>query len=167
MLVSGSTGKHSTSITETDRNKLNPTTQTWLEEFCQGYGPPVVAFKRHKTLLEQQRGVITEKGKLLTTNPKAKRMWAIILALGFAAQIGFLGVGIIAMTATLNSTMVKYLFWICLMWLLASSSLLVLLVRALGANGKDCLTAFMASVAIWLVVIQIGQTKLNGQTGDA
>lgn len=165
MLVSGSTGKHSASITETDQNKLTPTTREWLEEFCAGCGPPTIAFKRHKTLLEQQRGVITEHGKHLTPNPKTKKMWRILLAAGFAAEIVFLGVGLIAMTTTFSDIMMQYLFWICLIWLLASSSLLVLLVRALGASGKDCLSAFLAAVAIWLVVIQIGQTKLNGQRG--
>lgn len=165
MLVSGSTGKHSTSITETDKSKLTPTTQEWLEEFCAGCGPPVIAFKRHKTLLEQQRGVITEHGKYLTANPRTKKMWSILLTAGFAAEILFLGVGIIAMTTTFSDIMVRFSFWICIIWLLARSSLLVLLVRALGANGKDCLSAFLAAVAIWLVVIQIGQTKLNGQLG--
>lgn len=165
MLVSGSTGKHSASITETDKNKLTPTTREWLEEFSAGCGPLTIAFKRHKTLLEQQRGVISEHGKYLTPNPKTRKLWMVLLTAGFAAEIVFFGVGLIAMTTTFSDVMTRYLFWICLIWLLASSSLLVMLVRALGATGKDCLSAFLAAVAIWLVVIQIGQTKLNGQLG--
>jgi hypothetical protein len=163
MLVSGSTGKLSTSTTERDTRKLSSTSRKWLEEFC-GSTPPI-AFKRHKTMLEQQRGVFVEKGKLVTVEPVVKKIWAVVLALGCVAQICFLGVGIIAMTSTLSKPMIKYVYWVCFAWILWSSSFLVLLVRALGASGKDCLGAFLAAVAIWLVVVQIGQTKLNGQLG--
>jgi hypothetical protein len=162
MLVSGSTGKHSTSTTERDTSKLSSTSQTWLKEFCVD-SEPNVAFKRHKTLLEKQRGVFVEQGKNVSMNPRTKNIWAFVLAFACFAQVAFLGVGIIAMTTTLNETMIKYMYWVCFAWILLSSSLLVLLVRALGASGKDCLSAFLAAVAIWLVVVQIGQTKLNGQ----
>jgi hypothetical protein len=165
MLVSGSTGKHSTSTTERDPSKLSSTSQTWLNNFC-GKIKPDVAFKRHKTLLEKQRGVFVEQGEQVTMEPVIKRIWAVVLAFACFAQIAFLGVGIIAMTTTLNENMIKYMYWVCFAWILLSSSLLVLLVRALGASGKDCLSAFLAAVAIWLVVVQIGQTKLNGQQGE-
>ena len=165
MLVSGSTGKHSTSTTERDPSKLSSTSQTWLNNFC-GEIKPDVAFKRHKTLLEKQRGVFVEQGEQVTMEPVIKRIWAVVLAFACFAQIAFLGVGIIAMTTTLNENMIKYMYWVCFAWILLSSSLLVLLVRALGASGKDCLSAFLAAVAMWLVVVQIGQSKLNGQQGE-
>jgi hypothetical protein len=164
MLVSGSTGKRSTSTTERDTSKLSSTSQTWLKEFCDDR-EPAVAFKRHKTLLEKQRGVFIEQEKHVFMNRRTKNIWAFVLAFGCFAQVAFLGVGIIAMTTTLNEMMIKYMYWVCLLWIIMSSSLLVLLVRALGASGKDCLSAFLAAVAIWLVVVQIGQTKLNGQLG--
>jgi hypothetical protein len=167
MLVSGSAGKHSTSTTERDTSKLPSTSQAWLKEFCVGSGQPAVAFKRQKTLLEQQRGVFVEKEKHVFMNRRTKIIWAVVLAFGCFAQIAFLGVGIIAVTTTLNEWMVKYMYRVCLLWIIMSSSLLVLLVRALGASGKDCLAAFLAAVAIWLVVVQIGQTKLNGQLGES
>jgi hypothetical protein len=167
MLVSGSTGKHSTSTTERDTSKLSSTSQKWLEEFCGlGSKPPAIAFKRHKTMLEQQRGVFVEEGRQVTMKPVIKRIWAVVLALGCFAQICFLGVGIIAMTSTLNKPMIRYMYWVCFLWIIWSSSFVVILVRALGASAKDCLAAFLAAVAIWLVVVQIGQTKLNGQLGE-
>jgi hypothetical protein len=47
-------------------------------------------------------------------------------------------------------------------WTPASTSLTALLVRALRASEKDYLSAWLAVVALYLVVIQIRQTKLNG-----
>lgn len=125
-----------------------------------------VAFKRPKSVLERQRGAVFEKDGVLIPNPRMKVIWCILLGLGFAALICFLGVGIIAATAKFSEIFIRFFFWIAIVWTLASSTLLMLIVRAFGANGKDCMSAFLAGVAIWLVVIQIGQTKLNGQLGQ-
>jgi hypothetical protein len=167
MLLASNRSADSKSITESDPAKLASVRREYLKEFCGGVLPSIVAFNRQRTLIERQRGAVVEDGKLLVPNPRVKMLWSITLGLGYAASICFLGVGIIATTATFSPTFVKYFFWIAILWLLASSSLLVLIVRAFGANGKDCMSAFLAAVAIWLVIIQIGQTKLNGQLQDS
>ena len=92
-----------------------------------------------------------------------KRIWAGLFALAFFCLFLFLAVGVIATTTTFNQTFVKTFFWIAIIWTIASSGLLVSVVRAFGGNPKDCLMAFLAAVAIWLVVIQIGQTHLSYQ----
>ena len=52
MLLASNWGPGSRSITETDSTKLTSLHQRSLKEFCGGNLPPVVAFKRRKTVLE-------------------------------------------------------------------------------------------------------------------
>lgn len=167
MLLTSDGGTSAKSITEWDKDSVPSTKKEWIKEFCGGAMPEIVAYKRTKTTLEQQRRVVRDDGGLAVLNPRMKRIWFIIISLAILALITFLGVGIIATTATFSEGFVKYFFWISIVWTLASSTLLVSVVRAFGANGKDALSAFLAAVAIWLVVIQIGQTKLNGQLDQA
>ena len=164
-LLTSNRSAASKSITEADPNKLTSFRKEHLKEFCDGNMPRVIAFQRPKTLLERQYRAVTEEGKLLVPNTVMKRVWFVLLGLAYLASFAFLAVGIIATTTTFNDTFVKYFFWISILWILASSSLLVGIVRAFGGSAKDSMSAFLASVGIWLVVIQIGQTKLNGQLG--
>ncbi|KXT11868.1 hypothetical protein AC579_4177 [Pseudocercospora musae] len=165
MLLSSDWGSDSRSIIESDPSRLTLAKKEWLKNFNDGMMPPIVAFKRRKTVLERQHGAVVERDKIWVPDRRKKMIWGTLLGLGFAALICFLGVGIIATTTTFSPIFVQYFFWIAIIWTLASTSLLVLIVRAYGGNGKDCMSAFLAGVAIWLVVIQIGQTKLNGQLG--
>lgn len=163
-LLTSNRSAASKSITESDPDKLTSLRKEYLKEFCGGAIPRIVAFKRLRTLLERQYRAVAEDGKLLVPNAEMKRVWFVLLGFRYLASFCFLGVGIIA-TTTFSGIFVKYFFWISILWILASSSLLVGIVRAFGGNGKDCMSAFLAAVGIWLVVIQIGQTKLNGQLG--
>lgn len=164
-LLSSNRSAASKSITEFDREKLTPLNKEYLKEFCGENTPRLVAFKRPKTLLERQYRSVTDDGKLLILNPTMQKVWFVLLGLAYLASFTFLAVGIIATTTTFDETFVQYFFWISIAWILASSSLLVGIVRAFDGSARDCMSAFLAAVAIWLVVIQIGQTKLNGQLG--
>ena len=142
--------------------------EAWLREFYDRNGqlPEVIAFKRPKSLLERQwRALEVQPASgLLVPNRNMVLLWRILLILGFVCLWGFLGVGIIATTTTFAPKFIESFFWIAIVWTMTSSTLLTLLVRAMGGNGRDCVGACLAAVAIWLVVIQIGQTKLAAQT---
>ncbi|CAI6339823.1 unnamed protein product [Periconia digitata] len=163
MLLTSNFGVSANSIIESDPSQLASRDRDWLEEFCGGDVPPTIAFKRKKTMLERQRGGVLQHGKIVTPNPGMKRLWAFLISLGVAVSIGFLAVAIIATTTEFHPLFIKYFFWIAIVWVLAASATLVALVRAFGASGKDSLSVFLATVAIYLVIIQIGQTKLYGQ----
>jgi hypothetical protein len=163
MLLTSNFGVSANSIVESDPEQMTSRDRIWLEEFCGGDIPPSIAFKRKKTMLERQRGGVLQHGNFVAPNPRIKLLWKFLISLGVLASIGFLSVGIIATTTTFDPFFIKYFFWVAIVWVLAASSLLVALVRAFGAGGKDSLGVFLAAVAIYLVIIQIGQTKLYGQ----
>ena len=77
------------------------------------------------------------------------------LNLGFLCLIAFLAVGIIATTTTFSSTFNKTFFWIAIARTVISPALLGALVKAPGGHGRDTVGAYLAAVAIWLVVVQI------------
>ena len=54
-----------------------------------------------------------------------------------------------ATTADFSKGFAKYFFWVCILWILIASTLLVFIVRHFGANSRDAMSAFLASVAIW------------------
>lgn len=90
-------------------------------------------------------------------------IWRIIILLVIAALTCFYGVGIIATNTQFNPSFQRYFFWIAIFWSLVSSSLLGFLVVWLGGNKKDAVSALLTGLAIWLVIIQIGQTHLITQ----
>jgi hypothetical protein len=67
----------------------------------------------------------------------------------------FFGVGIIATNSQFSPLFQRIFFWIAIVWTLVPSLLLAWIVRATGGTGKDITSAFIASIAIWLVVIQV------------
>lgn len=75
----------------------------------------------------------------------------------------FLGVGVIATTTRFSPFFMETFYWVAVIWTMAASTLLVAVVRAFGGSARDCLSAMLASVAIYLVILQIGQTRLNVQ----
>lgn len=102
--------------------------------------------------------------------PSPSMLWVWWAALGFAylCLVLFVAVGIISTTSTFNKKFLKTFFWVAVIWTMAATSLLVGIVKVLGASGKDCLGAWLASVAISMVFIQIGQSHLEFQdpTGE-
>ena len=169
MLLASNWGLQSKSLTESDPDRLTSLHRSWLQDFCGGQLPPVVAFKRRKTMLERQPRAVKElkNTRVLVPDPKWKILWGIILGAAYFALFLFLAVGIVATTTTFSSTFVRVFFWIAIIWTVSSSLLLAWVVRAFGASGRDCMGAFLAAVAIWLVVIQIGQTHLSIQAPNA
>lgn len=154
------------SITEFDRRKLSDTTRGYITDFCknEGSNASIIAFNRMRKPLERQRGVVVPgNNKLLVPRRNMEIYWGLALGAGCVACYAFLAVGVIATSAEFAPKFLKYFFWDAIAWIFVSSSLLVLILRAFGANAKDSVSAFLAAVAIWLVVIQIGQTKINGQ----
>ncbi|KXT06257.1 hypothetical protein AC578_9114 [Pseudocercospora eumusae] len=53
MLLSSDWGSDSRSITESDPSRLTLAKKEWLKDFNDGMMPPIVAFKRRKTVLER------------------------------------------------------------------------------------------------------------------
>ena len=82
-------------------------------------------------------------------------LWTALIVLALTALAAFLGVGIIATNTTFAPLFQKYFFWIALLWVFTSSTLLLWVVSAFGGNKKDMLSSFLAAVGIWLVVIQV------------
>jgi uncharacterized Tic20 family protein len=89
--------------------------------------------------------------------------WNIVIVCVVVALVCFYGVGIIATNTRFSTTFLKYFYWIAIFWSLISSALLSWLTVAFGASRRDAVGAFLTGLGLWLVVIQIGQTHLNGQ----
>ena len=169
MLLASNWGPQSKSITESGVDKLSAMQKKWLRQFSHlDQLPPIVAFKRRKTTVERQWHAIRtfEDSPILVRNEKMLIFWKCAFGLAFICLILFLGVGIIATTTTFSPVFVKTFFWIAIVWTIVSSGLLVFVVRLFGGDGKDCPGAMLAAVAIWLVVIQIGQTHLSIQVPE-
>lgn len=170
-MLASNWGEKSTSITEhwdptstkkSEVKKVSSLHQGFLRNFA-NRNPDIVAFKRPKTTLERQPRAVRYENEVVVPNPLWKMLWAALLVFACFCLFMFFAVGVIATTTTFSPTFVTTFFWIAIIWTMVSSSLLCALVRAFGASARDCVGAFLACVAIWLVVIQIGQTHLAAQ----
>jgi len=94
---------------------------------------------------------------------RIKHAWTAVFILAIVVLFVFFGVGVIATNSTFSLLFEKIFFWVAIVWTLAASVILAWLVKAFGGSNKEILTVFMTSIAIWLVVIQIGQTHLITQ----
>ncbi|KAF9639079.1 hypothetical protein BFW01_g9976 [Lasiodiplodia theobromae] len=123
--------------------------------------------RRTKTVEERQRGSLKYQVSGETElNYRIARTWKIVLYLAVAALILFYGVGIIATNSQFSPTFEQFFFWIAIFWSLISSALLSWVVKVLGGSHRDVVAAMLTGIGIWLVVIQIGQTRLNRQLED-
>ena len=106
---------------------------------------------------------LNETGAVVVV-PHMLLLWRIIFSLAIFALVAFFGVGVIATNSTFSPLFQKVFFWIAIVWTLVPSIILAWLVRAIGGSNKDVTGVFLASIAIWLVVIQVGYNKLLEKT---
>ncbi|KAI9805280.1 MAG: hypothetical protein M1833_005733 [Piccolia ochrophora] len=165
MMLTCPSGRDSTHVVEHDKSRLSGVLHSQLQNFAGDQSDLAeVYYKRRKTVAERQPGSIaTDEHGRMVPKPLVVFAWRVVLLLAALALILFLGVGIIATNSTFDATFQKYFFWIAIVWVLVSSSLLAWLVQAVGGSKKDIVSGALAVVAIWLVVIQIGQTHLVAQ----
>ena len=78
--------------------------------------------------------------------------------------IGFFGVGVIATNSAFSTLFQKIFFWVAIIWTLTPSIILAWLVRAIGGSDKDVTSVFLASIAIWLVIIQVSDNRLLNES---
>jgi hypothetical protein len=92
--------------------------------------------------------------------PHILLIWRIIFFVAILVLIIFFGVGVIATNSTFSPLFQKIFFWIAIIWTLTPSIILAWLVRAVGGSDKDVTSVFLASIAIWLVIIQVSDSRL-------
>jgi hypothetical protein len=97
--------------------------------------------------------------------PHVLLIWRIVFYLAILALILFFAVGVIATNSTFSPLFQKIFFWIAIIWTLTPSVILAWLVRAVGGSDKDVASVFLASIAIWLVVIQVSYNRLSESSG--
>lgn len=121
-----------------------------------------IYFKRKKTTLERQPGAVKlnhETGAIVNV-PRVLLFWRIVLCIAVLVLIVFFGVGVIATNSTFSQLFQRIFFWIAIIWTLTPSIILAWLVRTVGGSDKDVTSVFLASIAIWLVVIQVSCNNL-------
>jgi hypothetical protein len=113
--------------------------------------------RRKKRTLELQPGSLREDkdSGIEFAVPRVILLWRIVFIVAIVALILFYGVGVIATNSTFSELFQRIFFWIALVWTLVPSFILAWLVHAVGGSNNDVMSAFLASVAIWLVVIQV------------
>lgn len=170
MLLTSDWSPASQSIVETQPAGLTDMHKDLIQKACHMSGNelPHIAFKRRKTLIERQHWAVRRPSgrpvsHMLVPSKRMKVFWRIMLGLAYLCLFLFLGVGVIATTTRFSPFFVETFFWIAVIWTMAGSGLLVAVVRAFGGNSRDSLSAMLASIALYLVIIQIGQTRLNVQ----
>jgi hypothetical protein len=120
-------------------------------------------FRRKKRTLELQPGSLREDKDTGTefAVPRVILLWRIVFIIAIIILILFYGIGVIATNSTFSELFLKIFFWIALVWTLVPSCILAWLVRAVGGSNSDVLSVFLASIAIWLVVIQVSYFVIN------
>jgi hypothetical protein len=129
-----------------------------MEAFADSKGSSVLSiyFRRKKTTLERQPGSVEKDGHgIMIVKPNMVLFWRIFFCIVVFILIVFFGVGVMATNSQFSPTFQKTFFWIAIIWTLVPTVILSWLVHAIGGNGKDVMSVFLASLAIWLVVIQV------------
>jgi len=167
MMISQPWGEHSKSLRETAETAEKGLPEQYkfeMDKFAGGSNVSKVSFKRKKRFLERQPGAIRYyKDRTYKAFTRIKHAWTAVFILAIVVLFVFFGVGVIATNSTFSLLFEKIFFWVAIVWTLAASVILAWLVKAFGGSNKEILTVFMTSIAIWLVVIQIGQTHLITQ----
>jgi hypothetical protein len=163
MMISQPWGEKAKSLVEYDKTKLPWVSKYQLEKFTRDSDTvSSFYFRRRKSTVERQPGAVKvnlETGEYVA-NLAMKRLWTAIFVCCFVFLFLFFGVGVIATNSPFSPLFQKIFFWVAVIWTMAPTILLSWLVSAIGGSKRDIASVFLASLAIWLVVIQIGQTHL-------
>ncbi|KAI5799804.1 hypothetical protein EDC01DRAFT_517805 [Geopyxis carbonaria] len=123
-----------------------------------------ISYHRPKTTIELQAGTfaLTPSGGVERVEPVIARWRWLIPAVGVVLAL-FFGVGMVASTQRFSPVFLKTYYIVAIFWGLISSGLLAWYTGVFGGGSKDKVSMFLASLALWLVVIQIGQSRITLQ----
>ena len=112
--------------------------------------------RRPMTLFERQPGAV-DYDKNGVAKPIRSRilMWNAVIILVPIVLVVFFGVGLIGSTQSFSPFFLKHYFAIAVAWSLVSSAILGWYVRLLGGSKTEAAAGLLATMALWLVVMQV------------